>query len=87
MKLDVKALALASAIVWGACVFLVALVNLFCGSYGQHFLEFLSSFYIGYHATRSIPELILVTVYAFLDGLIGGAVLAWLYNRMVKTAS
>lgn len=87
MKLDVKALALAWGILWGACVFLVALVNLCCGSYGQHFLEMLSSWYPGYHATRSIVELAIVTVYAVLDGLIGGAIFAWLYNRFVKSAS
>ncbi len=87
MKFDVKALALASAILWGAAVFVVAVVNLFCGCYGQHFLEMLSSWYPGYHATRSIVEVLIVTVYAFFDGLIGGAVFGWLYNRLAKTAS
>ncbi len=87
MKLDIKALALACAILWGAAVFLVALVNLICGGYGEHFLELLASCYPGYHATRSIVEVLLVTVYAFFDGLIGGAFFAWLYNRLVKSAS
>ena len=87
MKIDTKALALACAILWGAAVFLVAMVYLICGCYGQHFLEMLSSWYPGYHATRSIVEVLVVTVYAFFDGLIGGAVLGWLYNRLARTAS
>lgn len=87
MKFDVKALALAGAIMWGAIVLLMALVNLICGCYGQHFLEMLSSWYPGYHATRSIVEVLIVTVYAFFDGLIGGAVFGWLYNRLAQTAS
>lgn len=86
MKLDAKALALACAILWGAAVMVVALVNLALGGYGQHFLELLSSFYPGYHATHSIGQVILVTIYAFFDGLIGGLVFGWLYNRFVKTA-
>jgi len=87
MKLDVKAAAFSWAVLWGACVFSVALAHLFCGNYGQHFLEFLASIYPGYHATRSVPELLLVTAYALLDGLIGGAIFGWLYNRFVKPAA
>ncbi len=85
MKFDIKALALAWAIVWGGAVLFVALVNLICGYYGQHFLDMLT-FYPGYHATRNIVEVLIVTVYAFFDGLIGGAFFGWLYNRLVKSA-
>jgi len=84
MKFDVKALALACGILWGACVLLVALANLAPCGYGQHFLELLSSIYFGYHATHSFWQIVLVTVYAFLDGLIGGLIFGWLYNCFVK---
>lgn len=40
-----------------------------------------ASAYPGYHATRSIAEVIVGTLYEFVDGLIGGAVFAWLYNQ------
>ncbi len=53
----------------------------------SNFLEMLSSWYPGYHATRSIAEVVIVTVYAFFDGLIGGAIFSWLYNRLAKSAS
>ncbi|HVU47719.1 MAG TPA: hypothetical protein VHD85_16430 [Terracidiphilus sp.] len=87
MKLDIKALALTFAILWGAAVLLVALINLCCGNYGQNFLEMLASWYPGYHATRNFVEVLIVTVYAIFDGLIGGAIFGWLYNRLVKPAA
>lgn len=85
MKLDIKALAIAGCILWGGCVLLVGVANLICG-YGQQFLELLSSWYPGYHATRSFVEVIVVTVYALADGLIGGAIFGWLYNSFAKVA-
>lgn len=84
MKFDIKAIAITCAILWGGAVLVVGLINLICGSYGQHFLEMLSSFYPGYHAVRSIGEVIIVTVYAVVDGLIGGAIFGWLYNRLSR---
>ncbi len=86
MKFNVKALALACAILWGAAVLLVALANLICGAYGQHFLEMLSSCYPGYHAARTIVQVVIVTLYAIADGLIGGAIFGWLYNWLAKFA-
>lgn len=87
MKLDIKALSLACAILWGGCVLAVGLVNLICGSYALQFLQILASFYPGYHATRSIGEVIIVTLYAVADGLIGGVVFGWLYNRLASSAA
>jgi len=87
MRFDIKALALACAILWGGATFLVGLVNLIVAGYGQNFLEMLSSCYPGYHATRSIGEVVIVTLYAIADGLIGGFVFGWLYNRLVKSAA
>ncbi len=65
----------------------MGLANLVCGNYGQHFLELLASFYPGYHATHSIVEVVIVTLYALADGLIGGAVFGWLYNCLAKTGA
>ena len=86
MRFDVKALAMSCAILWGAAVLLVALVNLVHGAYGGHFLEFLSSWYPGYHATRTIAQVAMVTLYAVVDGLVGGAIFGWLYNSLAKGA-
>jgi len=84
MKFNIKALAIACAILWGGCVFLVGLANLIWSGYAVNFLQWLASFYPGYHATRSIGEVAIVTLYAIADGLIGGAVFGWLYNRLAK---
>lgn len=85
-KLDLKALGLAGGILWGAAVLAVALANLISGSYGQQFLELLASWYPGYHATPSIGAVLVVTVYAFFDGLIGGCIFGWIYNKLLKPA-
>ncbi len=83
MKFNIKALALASAILWGLAMLLMSLANLIWGSYGQ-FLQMMSSVYPGYHATRSIAEVIVGTLYGAGDGLVGGAVFAWLYNQFAQ---
>lgn len=80
MKLNIKALALACAILWGVAVLLMGVANLIWGGYGQRFLEGLASIYPGYHATHGFVEVVVVTLYAAVDGLIGGTVFGCLYN-------
>ncbi|MGB8469161.1 MAG: hypothetical protein WCD71_03275 [Candidatus Sulfotelmatobacter sp.] len=81
MKLNTKALALTSAILWGLAMLVTSLANLIWGNFGQQFLQTMSSGYPGYHATRSITEVIVGTLYGAVDGFVGGAVFAWLYNQ------
>ncbi len=80
MKLSVKGLALGSAITWGLAVLFVGLVNLGWPSYGTAFLQLISSIYPGYHAQASLGNVIVGTLYAVLDGAIGGVFFGWLYN-------
>ncbi|MGO8794615.1 MAG: hypothetical protein ACLQLC_07320 [Candidatus Sulfotelmatobacter sp.] len=84
MKINVKALAVASAILWGAAMLGMGLANLIWSGYGQQFLQTIASVYFGYHATRSIAGVIVGTLYGAVDGLIGGAIFAWLYNQFAK---
>ena len=84
MKFSAKGLALASGILWGLAMLVTGLANLIWGNYGQQFLQTMSSVYPGYHATRSIAEVVVGTLYGAVDGLIGGAIFAWLYNQFVK---
>lgn len=80
MKLSLKALAFAAGILWALAVFLVGAANLIWSGYGGAFLQLVASIYPGYHATRSIGDVIVGTLYALLDGAICGLAFGWLYN-------
>lgn len=82
MKLNTLAFAIASAILWGLAMLGMTLANFVSGTYGQQFLQLMSSVYPGYHATRNIAEVIVGTLYGVVDAFICGAVLAWLYNHL-----
>jgi hypothetical protein len=80
MKLNVVALAIAGAALWGACVFLVGLANMVVPSYGVEFLSLVASVYPGFEAGHGFVSVLVGSAFAVLDGAIGGAILAWLYN-------
>ncbi len=80
MKLSPKALALAAGFLWGGCVFLVGLANLFWPTYGVGLLEIPRSIYPGYAHTAGFWGVIVGTLYALLDGAVGGWIFAWIYN-------
>jgi len=84
MQLSIRGLAAAGAIVWGGMFLLVGLANLIAPSYGVAFLELGASLYPGYAGPAGFASVITVTLYALLDGAIGGAALAWLYNAFAK---
>jgi len=75
-------MALTLGLVWGGLgMFLVGLCNLIWSGYGQGFLEVMASVYPGYHATASLGQVIVGTLYGLVDGAVAGAVFAWVYNR------
>jgi hypothetical protein len=80
--ISVRGFALAAGILWAACVFLVGIGNLLWPSYGVAFLEICRSIYPGYASTAGFCGVIVGSLYALIDGLIGGAVFAWLHNRL-----
>lgn len=80
MRLSVRALAIASALVWGGSLLLVGLINLAAPSYGTEFLRGLSSVYPGFHAAHTFASVIIGTIYGLVDGFIGGSLFGWLYN-------
>ena len=81
MKLNVKALAAAAAVLWGAAVLLVCLVNLGYSEYGIGFLTVLKTIYPGFDASGSLADVVTGTLYAVVDGAVFGLVFGWLYNR------
>jgi hypothetical protein len=77
MRLSVWAFALACGIIWGLGLFFITWwIILFDGATGDPTL--IGRIYRGYN----ISELgsVIGLVWAFFDGLIGGAIFAWLYN-------
>jgi hypothetical protein len=82
MKFDEKGLALACAILWGAAMLFMCVANMVWSGYGQEFLKVMASVYPGYHAVGNISQVVIGTVYGILDGLAGGFVFGWLYNRL-----
>jgi len=96
MKLDVKAFALTCGIVWGIGLFILTWwIILFHGATDQ--LTFIGRVYIGYRITplgsrvyigyRITPlGSVIGLAWAFVDGLIGGAIFAWLYNLFAKSS-
>ncbi|MDH3456424.1 MAG: hypothetical protein OER90_06240 [Gemmatimonadota bacterium] len=84
MTLNVKALAFAGAVSVGGVFLLAGLGNLLWASYGTALLDVGASIYPGYNGPDGFASVVVVTLYAALDGAIGGALLAWLYNLMAK---
>ncbi|MDP8217942.1 MAG: bacteriophage holin [Candidatus Theseobacter exili] len=77
MKLNVKAFAFTCGIIWGlGLFFLTWWIIAFDGVTGE--VTFIGRLYRGY----SISPLgsIIGLVWAFVDGLVGGWIFAWLYN-------
>jgi hypothetical protein len=80
--ISVRGLALTVGILWAAGVFLVGVGNLVWPSYGVAFLEIPRSIYPGYSSMAGFLGVIVGSLYALLDGVILGAVFAWLYNAL-----
>ena len=77
MKLNLKAFALTCGIIWGLALFVLTWwIIAFEGSTGDR--TFIGIVYRGY----SISPLgsLIGLLYALIDGGIGGAIFAWLYN-------
>ena len=80
MKFEIGALALAIGLFWGGSILLVGVANLIWPGYGSGFLQLMTSLYPGYKATASFGQVLIGTLYGLVDGAIGGAVFACLYN-------
>lgn len=79
MRIQPFALGVALGVVWGVSVFITTWVSYFTG-YAKLFLDVMAgSIYPGYSVTPAGSFLGLI--FGFVDGLIGGAVLGWIYNR------
>ena len=80
MKLSIKGLAIASAILWGLAILIVGIANMMFPGYGFNFLEVVGSIYPGYQPGTGFLSVIIGSLYAVVDAGIGAAIFAWLYN-------
>ena len=79
MKLDVKAFSMTCALVWGFGLFLLTWwIIAFDGATIDP--TFIGKVYRGY--TLSPTGSFIGLAWALVDGAIGGAIFAWLYNRL-----
>ena len=84
MKLNVKACAMTAALIWGFGLFaLTWWIILFDGATGE--VTIIGRLYRGY--TISPIGSVIGLAYGFLDALIGGAIFAWLYNKLAAHRS
>ena len=84
MRLNVTALTLASGVIWGAAILVVALANQIWPGYGRAFLDLVASVYPGYHPGSGAGSVVTGTLYALVDGAVAGALLGWLYNLLAR---
>jgi hypothetical protein len=80
-KINPKNLGIAVGAVWGAGLFLTALLDARTG-WAATFVGSIGSAYIGY-GPGAFGGL-LGLAYGFLDGFCGGYLIGWIYNRLCK---
>ena len=79
MRLNPKAFGLACGILWGLAIF-VATIWLILAGYQGRLISTIDHFYFGY--SFSYGGAVIGGIWGFVDGLIGGFVFAWLYNKL-----
>lgn len=84
MKLSLKGIAIAGAIVSGGAILLVGLINLSRPSYGPDFLQMTSSVYPWFHVSHSASSVIIGTIGGFIDGAVAALIFAGLYNVFAR---
>lgn len=84
MKLNVKAVGIAFGLVWGlGLFFLTWWIIAFEGQTGEQTI--IGMLYRGYNI--SAMGSLIGLVWGFADGLIGGFIFAWLYNKIASKSS
>ena len=85
MKLSVKSLVIAAALLKALCFLFVSLLNLILPPYGGALLALLSSLYLGYDPTAGAISLLVGTFYSLIAGAVAGGLFGWLYNSLVES--
>lgn len=86
-QFNIPAFSLSFGLVWSGMILVLATANLIWPGYGRAVLDLAASIYPGYHPGPSIGSIVTGTLYGLVDGTIGGAVFAWLYNFLARRFS
>jgi len=85
-KLDVKALGCALGFVWAVALFVatiwVVIELKYFDAKGGSTLILLNRFYPGYNV--NVRGAFIGIPYAFVNGFVGGYLVAWVYNKIVR---
>jgi uncharacterized membrane protein YdjX (TVP38/TMEM64 family) len=81
MRLSVLGTALGLGLTWASAIFLAGVAHLLWPPYAEQFLTAIASIYPGFHIFN-LGGVIWGTLLALVDGAIGGAVIAWVHNRV-----
>ena len=84
MKLFVKSLAIAAALLAAFSFLFVSLLNSILPPYGGAFLALLTSLYVGYDPMAGPISVLVGTLYSLIAGAVAGALFGWLYNSFVE---
>ena len=79
-KIQPVAFGVAIGVIWAIYIFCAGITAMF--GWGGALVQVMASLYIGYDA--SILGAIIGAIWAFVDGLVAGAVIAWIYNVVAK---
>ena len=77
-RIQPLALGVAIGVLWAIYVFCIGITAMF--GWGVALVDVLASLYIGYGA--SIIGAIIGAILAFVDGLVAGVIIAWVYNKV-----
>jgi hypothetical protein len=79
-KLQLVPLGVAFGVLWAVYVFCLGITAMF--NWGGGIVDGLGTLYIGYGP--SVLGAIIGAIWAFVDGLVAGAIIAWIYNMVAK---
>lgn len=87
MKWNIKAAAFTVALMWGGGMFFMGVSNMIWPGYGEAFLNVIGSVYPGYEPGSGWGSVLVGTGYAVVDGALGAALAAWVYNLVSGSES
>jgi len=85
MRLSLRGMVVAAAVMWGGAILLVGLMNIVRPTYGINFLQMTSSVYPWFHSAHSLRNVLIGTIDGAIDGAIAALIFVGIYNALVAT--